>query len=951
MNLPCWKEPSGPAFYHNFLVSFAKLFAMLCEVEADQLEHATSRRDSAKPASPTKHCLLFRPYITSFEAFMARSENASNTTEHDPFFAIQQRMALAFFRQQKETDSLFRTFSLVAARAEAVEFAQEALLSCLRISARVLATILSEEPAASQNGPASQNMALDHVDHIEELRASMVNMLELYTTRIMPNVMKTHPEYLPMSFHNAAVDTLGCVIDVLAPSYVPPGLFAAMERTMSYHITLEDLVAPRDNSPTADPVFTKQTLSVAFRLETYNLFIRSGMVTLRVIGLEMLGHFVFHLWRSLGQDPEKLSSDSKAQSIHPTLQFTAKFLLSNDFVRYLFGSDSHADLIRRSSKVVDFLAATNNLRSSDADVLWNTCLHNQLTDVGQASFQALASLFRTNSLPELMYFCKKYEDLSPSQLGKPMIAVFKELVTNIQIKKPSPEECFEVAAIGTRLLQRISSEWRDVDIQNFRCLATPNFIDLLELSGNSREYRLMILKLCAAEIKGRTSQATGSAHMLHDLVFSHSTDMDMSELTGVLTFKDITDELCQYVNSQKADGEASGTSGAFALFSRLRLANVLLAWMADTYEADIERTLWEHTIGVEAIDNEARILAWHALITDLKILPILSDYLERCIGSYLPTLPASHAVTDIIVAYRYAQEIAPVDRRFDLAFGNEIIRFALTIPEGDIADIFMQHAMEALFSRKALSVPDAAADQQVAVVERCIECIRLQTDHQPLRAVKLLRKLLQQSIAFQSTIAAPEAGPFAEFKHGNDEESMVRFSVDIYGTPGREARRSIIIGRQETLADLQSALVKAADFNDVLVICGGQPLDVSKQPLKKIGDSGIVGKALIVKKNNTLQTVEDDRSRRCGRSALERAILQNFSELYSRLDDADETSEQVTTCPRGTLKLKSLTSHLRYSGCSLSYSTVLRGTLFHWMEIHGNSYFLCIASRSSCANN
>lgn len=799
---------------------------------------------------------------------MARSQSTESTADDDDgLSAIKRSMAAVFLLEQKKTKSFLRIFSLVAARANIVESAHEVLLIYLQLSARILLATGTFKGSQRTTSEVAQDVVRD--------------ILELSISQILPGITKLHPDYLSTGLHENIADMLVTIFELLPDSYCPPALTKALETVAQYQMTSEDLVNPRyEHNPTMLEQPTKQTITVALKLEILGSFIRSGIMALRVTGLELLSALLLKLHTEYSRNFGLL---------HPLLQFVARYISSHGFIPYLFGSDSHPDLIRRSSKVVEFLFVTNHLAKSDADILWSTCLLKQHTDVGQASFHVLSSLNRNDRYAEMMYFASKFDDISPSQLDKPIVSLFDRILPQ---KAPNAAAYFDLARISVRILQRVSPEWGDLDAHHL-CETFSNQIkDFLTKSDNMSLYRRMLLEICAKDVKDRTAHATGSAHVLLDLSMSARTLGSQIDLPDVLSFDEVVGELCQYVDHLKSK-HAPACFPSWALFIRIRLAHFILACAPDDCGASSEKLFWEHVFGVEAIDNDARNIAWHAMCYDLPIFPSLSPYLERCARLYLRTIPSSCATPTMLPAYRYALGKALTGLEADFPLGDEIIRFTLTTPTEGIAQDFMAAVIEALFNNQAMKHPEAATKQQVAVADRCIDCIRTRTDNQNLRAVKLLRKVLLQSHEFERMVRAPETNVVSNTESSNSGQGELLLPVQIWGPLGQGVRRVVVVKESETLSNLQAALAAIARSNDFRVICGGRLLDLKGHPMEKIKDSGIMGKALIVKKNDTLQSIKDDRSKRVGRTAVERAILRHFDGLYAQLDNTDNDGREV----------------------------------------------------------
>ena len=855
-----------------------------------------SRRDSLKSTSPTKSTLLFFPYMLAFERFLSRNDFSWNSAEHNSLVDVQEAMALSFIRQQKESNAFFRLYHLVATKTEFVEFPYDVTLSQLRLSVSILYII-------SVNSKDPEGISED----VQSFRRTMANLLDVTTTNVMPEILKAHPDHLPTNFHCISTDILADIVGILNPSEFPPSLHEVIQDACrrSDSVTVVDTFSSETSRP-ADLQRQNPPASLVYKLEVSKSFMRSGIMALRVTGIDLLGHYLSQLWKEYVRNGDFPGS-------HPILQFAASYLHATDFVGYLFGVESHADLIRRSGRAIEFLLATRNLTRPNIDMLWNTCLKNQQADFGQASFQVLSALARPAGLPETMFLCKKYEHMSPSQIGRPMIALFKEITISLTKKDPEPEACYDIAHLSIVLLQKVSSEWKDVEVQPMRDIVSNCVAGLLVTSGRVEEYRRKLLEFCAEHIRNHSIYATGSTHAFLDLLKCPPTDVSKASVPEILPFKEIVSEVSHYVHNRK-----EGCDGVFALHSRVRLAHLVIACTPGTYDIETEKILWDLTTGIDAIDAQARNLAWQTLVLDVKSSPTLYGYFERCITQYLPALASECATTGIIAAYQYSLESALTSPELCSSFNDEIVRFALTAPDDDVAETFILVVMDVVFQNQTRSRFPATADQQIAIVERCIDCIRTRSSSP--RAISLLRKILHKSLESHESAKTVDKDVADEIE-SPQAQGMIRIPVQIFGDANQAMTRVVVMRGHETLSDLHVALARISKFDDFLVICGGQFLDIHDSAHKKLSETSIPGKSLLLKKKCTLQSIQQERSKRHGRTTHEQAILRHIQDLYACLDDGDETSEQIfwlltelqpsTTCD--ALSLNGSTWRVTYS--------------------------------------
>lgn len=809
---------------------------------------------------------------------MSRDESAP----YDAFSKTQRAMVSTFSNNQENLASFFRTFSLIATRADEVEGSCLALYCYLKIASHCLSVVTLT--GLADVGPAERDVSNFSDDEFHATRGTVVKILELALARALPAITKTNPDYLPSGFHAAFIDTLAHLAALLAPSYLPDGFERTLERTSNLSVKPDELLIPESGLALTNGLLPlKARVSVVYKLELFNVLVKSNIMTLRVIGLEHLNDLLLSLWKTY-------NIEFRAHNSHQMLQLASRYLLTYEVVKYLFGPDSHADLMRRSSRTVEFLLATHSLTKSDVDVLWNSCLYNQGSDIGQAGCSALLSILQEKATA--IYLCRKYETLSSAQLGRTMLFLFEKIIEPMVTRMRTPTENLEVSRVCVHVFREISLAWDDNEVQGFRSMISHVIIQLLTSSGERAEFQRILLELCAEAVQGQTVYATSSIHLLLDLAIDLPHTATVSPFTNLISFHDIIAELCHFVNDHKAQGAEISTF-RHALLSRIRLASLTLAFTRNACNAKIERTFWDHAYGADAIDNHARAIAWQSLLADTQVNPAFHEFFERCTALYLPHLDAAYAPPEIILAAHYGVDTALQNLKFDFPLRDQILRFALTSPSEVYGEHFLKAIVVILFSKAALDYPEAAEKQQIAITDRCLDCICAHRGNESIRAVALLRLLLSESIEF-AKVAPSTKGFFSETQANDATRDTLSIPIRLYGNEGVQ-QLAITVGEQDTFAVVHSELARLTRSDDFLVICAGLPLDLAKAPATKIQNSKIAGQTLTVKKKITLQSIENDRSRRIGRTSLERSILLRFDDLYDQLDGSDTGNEKANT--------------------------------------------------------
>ncbi|KAL1296685.1 hypothetical protein AAFC00_000161 [Neodothiora populina] len=866
-----------PNFYGLSAV-LAKLTAVTCAVEADELEEHVSRKVSAEAASPERYTLLFRPYITAFERFMASTDPTRNLHDAGSLITIYRSTASMFIKQQKSTNALFRICSVIAVHADAVQSSYSALLVYLNLSLQLLSAPFRLEGRVHSS--AHDGSFADQYDDYDTNRALLASLLQLLTSEVLPIMLKTHPDCMPLGFHGSLLDMMIAMSELLQQDYAR---IESGTRTEHYNsesdLKLRYTFTPMHSSIRRVP---RHVTSLVYKLDLSYRFIKSSIMSLRVLGLDSISALLFDLQRLPMIEPD--GSDKIS-----VLKTAADYLRSVDMLAYLFGPESHADLIRRSFRVIEFMAATQNLMEFDANVLWNACLQNQWTDMGQASHRVVCDLLRVASLPLMLFFCRKFEQLSPPQIGKPMLIFYRDMVEIMPVVELDNETRYELACISVHLLQKVSAEWKDADIHSLQLMIARIVLTLLEHCHVSEASR-QLLEVCALPIRQRTSYSTGSVHMALNLLASLSQSDRGTWLSSILTFREVTIELSHYVKSQKCCTQDVETI-KFSLFSRIKLASLLLSLGYEERDLTLEKDLWENIIGSGAIDNPARNIAWDALFSGMPPSAHSVDNVWSLVSLHLPCLDAAFATPAMLRALRCTTKKEFEEGTYVFALREHIVRFYLTVASEDDANQFKLTIIDILFDKQANNPPRATVPIQVAVAEQCLHWLCSPVNGGSIRAVVLLRQLLVHSIGTESK--KPTKDSNSTMEGDEDLDQMLQIPVRLYGIDEDMVQRTIVINKRGPVTALRSALIAVMGSDDFIVITGGKLVNFDNDPSKTIMDCQVDTQPLIVKRTNALQSIEQRRAERKGRTAVEQAILSRFDRLFDCLLDSSAISEQV----------------------------------------------------------
>lgn len=868
----------------DLFCSFAKLFAKLCAIEAEQLERATSRRDSAKPSSPGRCKLLFQNHAEAFGKLLAQRQTVSSSSlEASKPCAV----ATCFIDCQQSTNAFFRTLSLLATKVDDVEHSLSALSCYLHLSHSLLSAVMPNKQLPTDQSEISEgDMELKLA---YAFRATTANVLKLALDQVVPAVAKIHPDAAPVGYHAKFIDDLAYLASLLETSQLPERLRGTMNVVTEFTATSEDFLVPRPDADFQNEIAPKYTALVIFKLDLAMSLVRSKIMALRVTGLEHLNDHLLGLWNSCARMPGPRCSQ-------PLLQVASQYLLAHDVIAYLFGPESHADLIRRSGRVIEYMLVTKSATRAHIDMLMEMLLLNQNSDIGQATFCALHSMTKCADYGQGMYLCKKYETIRASQLGRAVSQLFMDIVSSMMriALTETAAEIFEVARNCVQIIQKVSHADDHPELQPLRRHVSHIMANLFSTPHGLAE-RHRILHLCAEEVRNQTQSATGSVYLLLDLSVGDRSSL----IADMLCFKDVVAEFLHYVKAHLGSLEYS-ESCKWGFHGRVLLA--LRTWTQpdDVDGTKIEHEFWDHAFGSKAMNNQVRGIAWSCLDITLHSAPVeRGPVFRKFTSDYLPDLASAHAPAELHGISLTSYKLAFQDNNFDFPMRKQMVRFAITGPEESIAEEFMRSITTILFSSFALKFPAAAREQQAEVTTDCFQYMRSQNvQHmEKKRVVMLLRLLLISSIEFEKSCGATEAGHI-EIKRNLPPLPVPATAastvcpVVIHGPEGAQ-HDTVAVNEQDTFSELKSSLAEVAKCDDFTVICAGKCLELDSQPAMKVNESNVVGQTLTIRKTVTLGGIEEVRSKRAGRTGIEQAILQNLDDLYAQLDSSGVLGEKV----------------------------------------------------------
>jgi ubiquitin carboxyl-terminal hydrolase 34 len=343
---------------------------------------------------------------------------------------------------------------------------------------------------------------------------------------------------------------------------------------------------------------------------------------------------------------------------------------------------------------------------------------------------------------------------------------------------------------------------------------------------------------------------------------------------------------------------------------------------------ELYEALWDHTVGLHAISNNARDLAWAQLLQTIKYLPE-NDYCRQLVSSYLPQMAPelyTPGMFEFVANYNFptTRRLVATDQGkkavLQIPGADVLWSMVLSSPEGTIED----RAARLLATRYAqinetegVMLADVEA-AHVALVEKCMQEMRSacktirknsssETDPTTMDATvsettvhevegRCRRIILFQKLLLEKIRQKPE------FNRGRRADSKVDETDVPYGDAitiryqcGND-RQVVMMAADHTVNDLYRRLCHASGYTKINLFAKGHRLNVSDQANEKISNVDFGGQ-LLVQRAPEAEITRPLSGLVSGSSVFETTVIKYFDELFSLMDSNDTISQLVGPCP------------------------------------------------------
>lgn len=670
-------------------------------------------------------------------------------------------------------------------------------------------------------------------------------------------------------------------------------------------------------------------------------FLAKGRMELRVLGASRMDEELLILFRRYTR-PEVVADDLK----HPVMQSVADLLVRERIVEYIVGVDSHPQLISRSSKTAGFLIVTDRWTQELTDTIWNTITSSQDPRIVTATLGLLMGQMELEKTPYLD-LCEKINALPFTAFTSEMMDFARSLIEHLRLwedywsgfRMIPYRLCVRI--IRDALVHQLQTGSNVTNIKDtaFRMLQKVSEIADRDKSGRishgSLKERKEVYADCIKDVLNQTQTAAGSLDSIYALLSKHTEDDMTTLIEDMDLLRIVAEDFCYFAKNQR--GRTQHQFPYTELEARLKLFTYLIIYGPTTaLPLELERKLWSHLVGKEAIDDYSRDQAWSYLCEIVQKCNESRPLIDRCTHDYLPNMEPSLLTKGLFgfveAAMPYRQRVSPPGSPVEMQvvqipLADLLWQIILTAPENTvemsvISLMSQQHLDTALIKKAPKS---AVAATHAALVTRCITQLEeaasnlaasassrrdkhnksITTDHEELnasiyelrfrRTLQFLRQFLadiKERPSFKSPLIVAKSPTPPTPASPEMNGSPIDLKYQVFNGPSQKEVRELKIGSLETFAELSERFRILTGFTDISVILGGKKIDLALQPMQTV--DVISGKGLLLVRNvgHRLESPKSE-NLAIGGSVAEQTILAHFDKLYELLNLKKKQSHAV----------------------------------------------------------
>ena len=361
--------------------------------------------------------------------------------------------------------------------------------------------------------------------------------------------------------------------------------------------------------------------------------ITTGRMEIRAQGIEMMQLQLVWIYHHFIKQREPADS--------PLVRHVVRWLRHSKILQYLFGADSHAQLISRSGNVIAFLAVSNAYTDEDTDVIWNCILENRDSRMVNEMLLPMTTLLEYLNASAIGYIFTKLFELPVSRF-EPRIIEFCTHLLGVVDRSWETHKEYIPAVLEFRLfihILRSDSAAGDIalDIRaNLQRWAFGNLTRLSEAVMDSPDID-DILGECIVDVKQMNASSSGSIRAIQALT-------SPAPKAWVLKLSDKFDyprTLIEALSRSIESFPERFTNIAYLqndYIIRIQTLANFICYAPDQIDEDLTDSLWSHVYGSSKIGQSPRRYAWEMLSTIVERCSSRNTFIDMFLAEYFPRL-------------------------------------------------------------------------------------------------------------------------------------------------------------------------------------------------------------------------------------------------------------------------------------------------------------------------
>ncbi|KAG5950854.1 hypothetical protein E4U53_004309 [Claviceps sorghi] len=695
----------------------------------------------------------------------------------------------------------------------------------------------------------------------------------------------------------------------------------------SHQQATDELQAHLHEFPDLPITHTAEAIAWKWSVKVLERLIRSGQMQLRVMAIAKLCGDLVCIWQSAGN-----SSDADTTRF---IQHVSTHLLQIHLVDYIFGPNSHPEIIAESANVLGFLIVTRKYGQEHTDRLWQGLTVRQDSHAAEALARMITSITGLLDYDGLVAWCEKFQTLPLDGFSLSMRTLWESIMEHM-LKRCQSEPhtpSLHPFRLCLRLLRETSictkgCQVADPELQFAAMQKLREFLSF----GLSPEDRGTLFVSCIDDIAQKSSTSLGSLWCL-SMAIRSTVVRDLQVLTEQHDLaRLVIEELAHAVGAGRREEAVAVLSGDSNMPRRDMITNII-HFQPSAINDELGAKLLDILVGPESPCAEDRAAGWLIILHVMKQSSLKNSFLQTCFSRYLPRLPASclsygmlEFVRERVLSLaRDNGEFALDDSQTLSNSGLEQLwRIVLEAEDSSLAaraistlavDLYLEsntmsrcsvpraHKVHLSLVSRCLSQMHStatrmkgsghgdASDGDASLVTEATEKNPQQKELTFRRSLQLLTFFVEKHQA-HPRFSVPDLRPFMASAPEEMKGSSAELKYQWFDGNDQSSIKPLQIGRDNTVACLLARIKEETRFENYRIYYRGQQWFPSEDDISlTLYELHIQDDILLVKREeNSSSTALRVKP---GSSQLEIEILSHFKELWEYLGTQEQLAEDI----------------------------------------------------------